>query len=155
MREACLGSQDLKRDYLVSAWRGVVAFCRPLSVPWRTWIVFWAPPRAFKNRSILGTPQKSTTNVSQSDWLGSWPLPMETCCGRCWAPKRNQEGPKIDPESIQNATNRALPLTRSCVSSSCSSCGCQRPTFSIMGQSWIEFVIDVFGGRLCDILGRS
>ena len=49
--------------------------------------------------------------------------------GRCWAPSRNQEGPNIDPKSVQNDRNRAPSLTESSVFSSCFSCGCNKPTF--------------------------
>ena len=71
-----------------------------MAVPGRTWIVFWAPPRPFKNRSILGTLQKTTKMVSQSDWFGSWPLLV---------PKKVKMDPKMGPKSDilgpQNANN--------------------------------------------------
>ena len=34
--------------------------------------------------------------------------------GRCWAQNRNQEGPIIDPQSVQNDKHRPLPLSKRC-----------------------------------------
>ena len=58
--------------------------------------------------------------------------------GRCWAPNRNQEGPNIDPKSVQHSRKRAPSLAESILFSSCFSCGCNKQTFAIWGRLYVD-----------------